>query len=238
MVALLVNVISGIMILFIFLLIIVFDYKNSKNNIKQIKLICLSGTLVALAVSLNTTGGLILRTVLPFKIFEIKIGDFVLVLIGFICGGLLGAISGIATDFLGLLFLTNGSPCLFFTFTSILWCVLPYYLVLTFSKIYHSKKTFYLYLPIAYGLTSLIITSSDPIVLKILYNLPLPWWAMYSPRIIKYPIDLIINASLVISCYTTLKQILNLENQFKRIYFPTDPQSLQYNKVCNMEVRK
>jgi len=120
MVALLVNVISGIMILFVFLLIIVFDYKNSKNNIKQIKLICLSGTLVALAVSLNTTGGLILRTVLPFKIFEIRIGDFVLVLIGFICGGLLGVISGIATDFLGLLFLTNGSPCLFFTFTSIL----------------------------------------------------------------------------------------------------------------------
>lgn len=91
---------------------------------------------------------------LPFsKYFEIKLGNFIIVLIGFFCGGILGFLSGIASDFLGLLFSTSGaSPCLFFTFTSILWCI-----VLNFSKIYYSKKTFYWYLPIAYAITSLII---------------------------------------------------------------------------------
>lgn len=192
--------------------------------------------LIALAVSLNTTGSFILRTILPIKFFEVKIGNFILVLIGFFCGGLLGFISGIASDVLGLLFSTGGMPCLFFTFTSILWCVLPYYLVLNFSRIYHSKKTFYFYLPIAYGITSLIITGTDPLVLKVFYSLSLPWWSMYLPRVIKYPLDLIINVALIISCYSVLKQNLNLENQFKRFYFVTDPQSLQYNRAKNKEI--
>lgn len=70
--------------------------------------------MLALAVSLNTTGALMLKS-LPFsKYFEIKLGNFILVLIGFFCGGILGFLSGIASDFLGLLFSTGGaSPCLF-----------------------------------------------------------------------------------------------------------------------------
>lgn len=228
---LLINILSGIIILIIFLLIMIFDYKNSKKKIAQIKFICLSGILVALSLSLNTTGGFILKAVLPYKIFEIKLGGFILVLTGFFCGGLLGFISGLASDFLGLLFMTDGTPCLFFTLTSILWCILPYYLVLNFSKIYYSKKTIYWYLPIAYAMTSLIISGSDPIILKILYSLPLPLWSMYLPRIIKFSIDLVVNVFLIISCYLSLRKILNLENQFKRNYFATDPQSLQYNKI-------
>lgn len=228
---LLVNIISGIIILIIFLLIMIFDRKDSKKKITQIKFICLSGVLVALALSLNTTGGFILKTFLPYKIFEIKLGCFLLILTGFFCGGLLAFISGFASDFLGLLFISNGTPCLFFTLTSILWSVLPYYLVLNFSKIYYSKKTIYWYVPVAYFITSLIISGTDPIILKILYSLPLPLWSMYLPRIIKFPIELIINVFLIISCYLSLRKTLNLENQFKKHYFATDPQSLQYNKV-------
>ncbi|WP_338961600.1 hypothetical protein [Spiroplasma endosymbiont of Lasioglossum villosulum] len=230
---LLLNIIGGVLILITFLLITVFDYKDNKKKIKQINFICLSGIMLALAVSLNTTGALMLKS-LPFsKYFEIKLGNFILVLIGFFCGGILGFLSGIASDFLGLLFSTSGaSPCLFFTFTSILWCILPYYLVLNFSKIYYSKKTFYWYLPIAYAITSLIITGTDPIALKILFpGLP-PLWLMYFPlRVIKYPIDLTVNVFLIVTCYSALKKTLNLENQFKKYYFATDPQFLQYNRV-------
>lgn len=228
---LLVNIISGIVILIIFFLIMIFDYKDSKKKITQIKFICLSAILVALALSLNTTGGFILKTILPYKIFEIKLGSFILVLTSFFCGGIFGFISGFASDFLGLLFISDGTPCLFFTLTSILWSILPYYLVLNFSKIYYGKKTIYWYLPIAYAMTSLIISGSNPIILKILYSLPLPLWSMYLPRIIKFPIDLIVNVFLIISCYLSLRKTLNLENQFKRNYFATDPQSLQYNKI-------
>lgn len=228
---LILNIISGITILVIFLLIMIFDYKDSKNKIKQIKFICLSGILVALALSLNTMEGVILKTILPYKIFQIKIGCFLLVLTGFFCGGLLGFLSGIASDFLGLLFISDGTPCLFFTLSSVLACILPYYLVLNFSKIYYSNKTFYWYLPISYAITSLIITSVNPIILKILYSLELPLWSMYLPRIIKFPITLIINVSLIITCYSTLKKTLNLENQFKKYYFVTDPQALQYKKI-------
>ncbi|WP_342276246.1 folate family ECF transporter S component [Spiroplasma endosymbiont of Nebria brevicollis] len=227
MVLVLINAISGMLILCTFALIAILDLKNNKIKLKQINLICLSGMLVSLAVILNFISGAVLSTILPFKIFEIKIGDFVLVLIGFFCGGMLGFISGIASDFLGLLFAGNATPALFFTFTSILWCVLPYYIVTILSKIYYRKWTIYCYLPFAYGLTSLLITSTDPIILGEMYAMPI--LPMYFLRVIKYPINLVVNATLIISCYKSL----NLQHQFQNRQFATNPQTLESNIIDN-----
>lgn len=87
MVLILINVISGILILGVFALIGVLDHKNNKIKLNQIKLICLSGMLVSLAIILNIVGGNIIGAILPSKVFQIKIGDFVLVLIGFFVEG-------------------------------------------------------------------------------------------------------------------------------------------------------
>lgn len=231
MVLILINVISGILILGTFALIAILDHKNNKIKLKQINLICLSGMLVAVVVILDIVDGVILSAIFPFKIFEIKIGDFVLVLIGFFCGGMLGFISGIAVDFLGLLFAGNGTPVLFFTFTSVLWCILPYYIVINLSKIYYRKWTFYCYLPFAYGFTSLLITSTDPIILGEMYSIPI--LPMYFLRAIKYPIDLFVNTTLIISCYKLLHKSLNLENQFQNHKIFTNPQTLEYNIIDN-----
>lgn len=231
MALILINVISGILILGAFALIAILDHKNNKIKLKQINLICLSGMLVSVNIILNIVGGTILGTIFPFKIFEIKIGDFVLVLISFLCGGMLGFISGIAADFLGLLFAGNGKPVLFFTFTSILWCILPYYIVINLSKIYYRKWTFYCYLPFAYGFTSLLITSIDPIILGEMYAMPI--LPMYFLRAIKYPIDLFVNTTLIISCYKSLNKSLNLENQFQTRKNFTNSQTLEYNIIDN-----
>lgn len=231
MVLILINVISGILILGVFALIGVLDHKNNKIKLNQIKLICLSGMLVSLAIILNIVGGNIIGAILPSKVFQIKIGDFVLVLIGFFCGGMLGFISGIACDFLGLLLSGSSMPVLFFTFTSILWCVLPYYIVVNLSKIYYRKWTFYCYLPFAYGLTSLLITSIDPLILREMFSMPL--LPMYFLRVIKYPIDLFVNVTLIISCYKSLNKSLNLQNQFQNHQFVTNPQTLEYNIIDN-----
>ena len=226
----LINMISALIIIFIFILIMVFDYKNNKVQTKKIRLITLTGILVALVVSLNALGSIALDSFLPPKIFEIKIGNFILVLIGLFCGGLLGFIGGITNDVVGLLFMKNGTPCLFFTLTSILWCVMPYYLIVWFCKIYYTKKVLYhYYMPLAYGLTLLLVSGTDPIILTIMYNLKWSFWVLYGLRIIKYPFFLLLNSALIITCYAQLSKSLQLEHQFQKKYFAVNTEMLEYN---------
>lgn len=220
MAILLINIVSGLLMLAIFLLIIFFDKKNNQHNLKQVKLICCAGVLVGLALTINFIEGLITNSILPSQIFKIKVGNFALVLIGFVCGGMLGLISGVASDVVGLLIAgSSGTFNLFFTMNSVLWCVLPYYLVRLFSKVYYHKWSFYWYLPIAYGITLLLITFSVPLVLKEIYNWKMSWWLLYLPRLIKYPIALIVNTTVIIRCYVSLSKILSLETQFQPPHF-------------------
>lgn len=208
------NIISGILMAVIFLLIIIFDHKNFKSEIRNIKLIVLSALLVALAVFLNTIIKIFLNSFISTKIFEAKIGNFALVLIGFFCGGGIGFLSGIAADFLGLIILSSNVPVLFFTLTSIIWCILPYYLVSCLIKIYYHKLLLYFYLLLIYAFTLLLISGINPIVLKYMYNLEQGWWLLYLPRIIKYPLDVFINGSLLVMVYRvfTNSAQLNIRN--------------------------
>lgn len=217
MVFLWLNIISGILMAIIFLAIIIFDRKNVRFEVQNIKLIVLSAFLVALAVLLNTTVKLLLNSLISSKIFEAKIGNFALVLIGFFCGGALGFLSGVAADFLGLLLYSTSAPVLFFTLTSILWCILPYYLVRMLSKFYASKRSIYLYLLLTYAFTLLLITTITPIVLKYMYELQQGWWLLYLPRIIKYPLDVMINGFLLVFIY---KIFVNSANLNAKIYQP------------------
>lgn len=211
------NIGSGLIMAMIFLLIIIFDRKNVKLELQNIKLIVLAAILVALAVFLNTTIKLLLNSVISTKIFEAKIGNFALVLIGFFCGGALGVLSGIAADFLGLLLYSSAPPVLFFTLTSVLWCVLPYYLVRLLSKLYCSKWSTFFYLLVTYAFTLLLISGFTPIVLKYMYNLAQGWWVLYLPRIIKYPLDVVVNGGLLILVYRVFIKSVNLNT---KIYQP------------------
>ncbi|MCL8210217.1 folate family ECF transporter S component [Spiroplasma attinicola] len=200
MVLLWLNLISGLIIVVICLLIIIWDWKNSKLELQNIKLIVLTAFLIAISVFLNSTVKVFLNSVISAKIFEARIGNFALVLIGFFCGGILGFLAGIAADFLGVIIYNSGTPVLFFTLTSILWCILPYYLTKFFSHFFCSKRLIYFYLSLTYTCTLLLITGINPIVLKYMYNLQ-GWWILYLPRIIKLPLDIVINSFLLIIVY-------------------------------------
>jgi len=210
-----INIISGLIILGIFVLITIFDRKNNKRTLKEIKLITLSGILVALAVTLNVVSNYLLVWIGPMnKFFALKFGNIVLVLTGFFCGGIFGLFSGIATQILETLIAGYSYPSLFFVLTAVLWSVLPYYLVMFFSWFYYRKGIFYYYLPIAYGFTLLLISGLNPIILKALYNVPGSWWVLYIPRLIKYPFSLVFNSLIIISCYNSMMRSLNLQHQF------------------------
>lgn len=200
MILLWLNIISGFIIFIIFLLIIIFDRKNVKLELQNVKLIVLTAFLIAISVFLNSTMKVLFNSVISAKIFEVKLGNFALILIGFFCGGTLGFLAGIAADFLELIIYNTGTPVLFFTLTSILWCILPYYLVSFFSRFFYNKRLIYFYLPVTYAYTLLLITGITPIVLKYMYNLE-GWWVLYLPRIIKFPLDVIINSFLLIIIY-------------------------------------
>lgn len=207
------NVGSGLMMIVIFLLILIFDRKNLRVELQSIKLIVLAGVLVAVAVALNTVAKMFLN----FVLFEVKLGNFALVLIGFFCGGALGFFAGVAADFLGLIIFSSGTTVLFFTLTSIIWCIFPYYLVRMLSKVYRSKWTFYFYLLLTYAFTLLLITVTTPIALKYMYNWTDGWWVLYLPRIIKYPIDVTINGLSLIVVYRIFTNSISLKT---RIYRP------------------
>lgn len=209
------NIGSGLLMLAIFFLILIFDRKNFRVEIQNIRLIVLSAILIALAVALNTIPKLIFHS----PVFEVKLGNFALVLIGFFCGGILGFLSGAAADFLGLIIFSSGTPALFWTLTSILWCVLPYYLVKMLSKIYVRNWTIYFYLVFAYAVTLLLITASNPIVLKYMYNLRDGWWVLYLPRIIKYPFDIAVNGLSLVVVYRIFTKSATLRS---KIYQPQE----------------
>lgn len=214
MVFLWLNIISGIIMIFIFFLIFIFDYKNMKMEFRNVKLIVLAAFLVSLAVFLNTIIKIFLNFVISTKILEFKLGNFVLALIGFFCGGALGFLSGFAADFLALIIYSSGTPVLFFTLTSVLWCIVPYYLVIMLNKIYCNKRTIYYYLPITYALTLFLISAITPIVLKYMYNLPQGWWFLYLPRIIKYPFEVVINSFLLTVVYRIFINSISLNTKF------------------------
>lgn len=199
----------------IFILILIFDHKNFKLEIKNLKLIVLAAFLVALAVFLNTIVKTFLNSVISAKIFEAKLGNFALVLIGFFCGGGIAFLSGIAADFLGLIILTSGTPVLFWTLTSIIWCVVPYYVITWLTKIFYTQWIIYCYLILTYAFTLLLISSITPIVLKYMYDLWQGWWLLYLPRIIKYPIDVIINGLLLVMVYRVFVNSVNLNTKIK-----------------------
>lgn len=205
MVLLLINLISAIIILNIFFLIMIWDWKNVKVELRSTKLIVLTALLIAISVVLNMTASFF-----STKIFEVQLGNFVLVLIGFFCGGILGFLAGIAADFLGIIIHSNGTPVLFFTLTSILWCILPYYLVKLFSRFFFRWRLIYLLL--SYTFTLLLITGINPIVLKYMYNLS-GWWIFYLPRMIKLPLEIVINSFLLIIIYPSF--IKNARLSFK-----------------------
>lgn len=208
------NVVSGSIMSVIFLLMMIFDRKNIKSELQNIKLIILAAILVAIAVILNA----IPKAFFTTKIFEIKLGNFALVLIGFFAGGVLGFLSGIAADFLGLLISSSGAPALFWTLTSILWCILPYYLVRLLSKIYCRSWTIYFYLVLTYAFTLLLISAITPIILRYMIFDFDGWWVLYFPRIIKYPIDVAFNGLSLIVVYRIFTNSTNLKS---KIYQPT-----------------
>lgn len=212
----LLNIFCGLLMVLIFGLIVIFDYKNFKQEIVNIKLIVISAFLIAISVLLNTVVKGLFNSLISAKIFEARLGDFALVLTSFFCGGAIGFLAGIAADFLGVLVYSTGMPVLFFTLTSVLWCVVPYYLVKLWSKFYYQEKIMYFYLPLSYALTLLLITCIDPIVLKYMYNINQGWWLLYLPRIIKYPIDVVINTILLISSYKVFANRLNLGEKWKK----------------------
>lgn len=215
---LILNISFGVVLALVFLVIAVCDRKNIKIELQNIKAIVLAAFLVALAVFLNTIVKVFLNGIISTKIFEAKLGNFALVLIGFFCGGALGFLSGIANDFLGLLFASSGPPVLFFTFTSVLWCILPYYLVKLLNRFYyHNKWTIYFYLIVTYAFTLLLISGSTPIVLKYMYELHQTWWVLYLPRIIKYPLDVTVNGLLLVACYRAFNNSATLNT---KIYQP------------------
>ncbi|MBE4704141.1 folate family ECF transporter S component [Spiroplasma platyhelix] len=228
MVFLWLNLASGLIILFIFLLIIILDHKNFRSDLQNIKSIVLAAILVAIAVALNTITKVFLHSV----IFEIKLGNFALVLIGFFAGGALGFLAGIAADFLGLIIFSSGATILFFTLTSILWCILPYYLVRLLSKIYTSKWTTYFYLVLTYAFTLLLITGINPIVLKYMYNLNDGWWVLYLPRIIKYPLDLTVNGLALVVVYRIFTNSISLNT---KIYQPERKKDKNLNLQIEQE---
>lgn len=193
------NLISGLIIIVIFLLIMFWDWKNVKLDLQNIKLIVLTAFLIAISVFLNSTVKVVLNSIISTKIFEAKLGNFALVLIGFFCGGILGFLAGIASDFLGVIIYNTGTPVLFFTLTSIFWCLMPYYLTKFFSYFF-SPRLIYFYLSLTYTYTLLLITGINPIVLKYMYNLE-GWWFLYLPRIIKLPLDITVNSFLLIIVY-------------------------------------
>lgn len=216
MILLWLNIISGIIIVIIFLLIIIFDQKNAKVELQSIKLIALTAFLIAISVFLNSTVKFFLNSIISAKIFEAKIGNFALVLIGFFCGGVLGFFAGIAADFLGIIIYSTGTPVLFFTLTSILWCILPYYLTKFFSTFFFSKRLIYFYLSLTYTCTLLLITGINPIVLKYMYNLE-GWWILYLPRIIKFPLDVTVNSFLLIIVYRSFIRSARLNSKIYQI---------------------
>ncbi|MGL5268154.1 MAG: folate family ECF transporter S component [Spiroplasma sp.] len=222
MVFLWLNISFGIVLAIVFSLIIICDRKNIKSEFQNIKLIVLAAFLVALAVCLNTIIKILLNTVISTKIFEAKIGNFALVLIGFFCGGGLGFLAGIAADFLGLIFFSSGPPVLFFTFASVLWCILPYYLVKLLNKCcYGNKWIIYFYLIVSYAFTLLLISGFTPIVLKYMYELPQGWWLLYLPRIIKYPLDVTVNGLLLVVSYRVLLKSTNLNDKLYHLKLKT-----------------
>ncbi|MDQ7983004.1 MAG: folate family ECF transporter S component [Spiroplasma sp.] len=216
MVFLWLNIISGVIIAVIFFLIIIFDHKNAVLELKNIKLIVLAAFLIAISVFINTLTKIFLNPIIASKIFEIKLGNFALVLIGFFCGGILGLLSGIAADFLGLIIYSTGTPVLFFTLTSVIWCILPYYLVRFFSCFFYNKWLIYLYLPLTCAYTLLLITGTTPIVLKYMYDLK-GWWVLYLPRIIKFPLEVAINSFLLIIVYRVFINSVRLNPKIYQI---------------------
>lgn len=207
------NIASGLLMVVIFLLILIFDRENVRSELQNIKAIVLAAILVAVAVALNTLTKVFLNSV----VFEIKLGNFALVLIGFFAGGALGFLAGIAADFLGLLLFSSGTTVLFFTLTSIFWCILPYYLVRLFSKMYARKWITYFYLVLTYAFTLLLITGINPIVLKYMYNWQDGWWVLYLPRVIKYPLDVAVNGLSLVVVYRIFTNSISLS---AKIYQP------------------
>ena len=235
MALLLVNLISGIIMVLIFGALAIFDRKNMNSELRNIKLIVLSGILIAIAVVLNKIVDAFLKPIIPVYT-EIKIGNFALVLIGFFCGGGLGFLSGIAADVISVMISSNGTPTLFFTLISIIWCIVPYYLVKLLSKIYYHKRAIYFYLPITYALILLLISAINPFVLKYLYGMN-ALWPLYLSRIIKYPFDVAIHSILLI---VVSKIFINGTGLTTKIYQPSfeEPANNQVLFVDKKEKRK
>lgn len=238
------NIISGILIAVIFINIIIFDRKNSKKELSDIKSIVLTALLVSIAVVLNTAIKAIFNTVIPATIFEAKLGNFALVLIGLFCGGVMGVLGGIASDILGVVLYSSGTPMLYFTLTSVSWCVLPYYLVRLLNKVYQNKWTIYLYLPFTYAVNLLIVSGFDPIILTYMYDMHKGWWVWYLPRIIKFPIDVTITSMLLTSSYKIFANSLNLNQKFAEnpqheiIEYNQTPVNLTSEKILSASKNK
>ena len=167
MVFLIVNFLSFIAIVMIYLAIIFFDYKASSEQLVNIKLINFTAFLVSIYLILE-----LLFDTIPIlemqKLFKIKINKFILVLIGIFCGGIHGFFSGLTVDLLGILLIKKITFInLFFTLGSIVSATLPYYLTCIFRKILVSDKIKYYHCAIiSFTLTYFLISFSNPIVLK------------------------------------------------------------------------
>ena len=114
--------------------------------------------LVALSIVLTR-----FATILPVPTIRIGFGEVPLIINGILFGPIVGGIGGIAADLIGIMINPQGPPHLGFTFSSMLWGVIPGLYIMYFKK-KNNGKDLYSAINIA------IIVSTCFIIISLLLN--------------------------------------------------------------------
>lgn len=125
---------------------------NKKKNIST-KNMVQSGFLVAISIVLTRV-----LVLMPTNTLRLSLGEVPLMVSGFLFGPVIGGISGMAADLIGIAINPQGPPHFGFTLSSMLWGIIPGIFTMVFKK--RNKENPYSNLSITFVVTICILLIS------------------------------------------------------------------------------